>query len=193
MTEWIVYIYYVAIVLAIVLVGLSGIGALGLDLDHDGHPDMEGDHDNGGILSLLGIGKAPLSILLMSYLLSFGAAGILFCAVGSYLPNYEFYSLVFSSGFSVVSTAVFARIVARFIPSVETYAKGKEDLLSREGVVITRVSPMVGGSVDVRDAGGSLHRIPAITISGAIMANEKVLVVLYDDEKSTYEVERLPN
>jgi membrane protein implicated in regulation of membrane protease activity len=192
---WVVYLYYTAIVLAVILVGLTAMGALGVDLDMDGHPDVGHDHhgDHGGLLSLLGVGKAPIAILVMSYLLCFGAAGVLFVMVGEHLiDNVEFYSLVFAIVFSVVSTSVFARIVGRFIPTVETYTKKSSDLVGREATVITRITP-TSGSADVRDASGSLHRIPAKTESGEITRGEKVLVVNFDEEKSTFVVEQLPS
>jgi membrane protein implicated in regulation of membrane protease activity len=189
---WVVYLYYTAIALAVVLVGLTAMGALGVDLDMDGHPDVDHDH-HGGMLSLLGVGKAPVAILVMSYLLSFGAAGVLFVMVGEhFIDSIEFYSLVFAIVFSVISTSMFARIVGRFIPTVETYTKKSSDLVGREATVITRITP-TSGSADVRDASGSLHRIPAKTEAGEIARGEKVLVVNFDEEKSTFVVEQLPS
>lgn len=187
---WVCYLYYTAIVLAILLVGLTAAGALGLDMDMDGHPDVDGDSDH-SLLSLLGVGKAPLAVLVLSYLLSFGMAGVLFVMLTEkWLVDFESFSLMFSCVFSLVSTAVFARILGRLVPSIETYAKHRKELVGCEGVVVTRVTP-TSGSVDVKDSSGSLHRLSAVTISGEFVKGERILVVSYD-EKSTFVVEQYP-
>jgi membrane protein implicated in regulation of membrane protease activity len=190
--SWVIYLYYAAIVLSVILVGLSAMGALGIDMDMDGHPDLESDA-HPSILSLLGVGKAPLAILVLSYLLSFGVAGVLFVMLTeNWLDGFEGYSLGFSALFSVVSTAALAGVLGRMVPTVESYAKKYDQLVGREGVVITRITP-TSGSADVRDSGGSLHRIPAVTISGEISRGEKILVVSYDYDDSTFVVEQLPS
>lgn len=187
------WVYYGAIALTIVMVGLMAVGAIGhgLDMDHD--HDHDADAGEAPLLSLLGIGKAPLSVLAISYSLSFGVAGILFYMVShSWLGSWEPWSLGFATGFSLVSTAIFARVVHAFVPSVETYAKKPADLLGRVGVVITRVT-VGSGSIDVRDAQGTLHRLSAVTESGEVSAGNKVAVLRFDDERRLYFIEQIPD
>lgn len=187
------WIYYGAVAIAIVMVALMALGAVGhgLDMDHD--HDHDADVDDLSVLSLLGVGKAPLSVLAISYSLSFGVAGILFVLVShSWMPAYEMWSLGFSAVFSVVFSSIFARVLHYFVPSVESYAKKPSDLTGRTGVAMTSVAAD-RGAVDVRDAGGTLHRLPAVTESGEIASGEKILVVLFDEERKRYVVEQLPS
>lgn len=190
------YVYYGAIGIAILMVALLAMGAFhhDMDMDHDHDHDAEAETEGGfSPLSLLGIGKAPLSILAISYSLSFGVAGILFVLVShSWLAGYEMWSLGFAGAFSVVFSSIFARVLHYFVPSVETYAKKPSDLTGRTGVAMTTVAKD-RGSVDVRDAGGTLHRLPAVTESGEIPSGTSVLVVLFDEERSLYVVEQLPS
>jgi membrane protein implicated in regulation of membrane protease activity len=185
------WIYYGAVGVAVLLAGLSAIGAYGhgLDMDHDHDADADAEAP---LLALLGIGRAPLSIMTISWLLTFGAAGILFMMLAeSWLLGHEWYSLAFASGFSLAFTAIFARVLGRFVPSVESYSKHERDLAGSTGVVVTRVHPD-GGSVDISST-GSMHRISAVTVSGEIAAGEKVLVISFDDEHKRFVVEQLPN
>lgn len=191
--SWILYLYYAAIGAAVLLVGLTALGSFGLDLDHDGHPDFDDDHeDAGGLLSLLGVGKAPMSILMMSYFLTFGLAGVIFCLASSHISGYEMYSVIFSVVCSVTLTSVGARTLGHLIPTVETYSSSNQDLIGRSGIAFTTVSSRMG-SADVTDLRGSLHRIPVVTISGKIESGSKILVVNYNDENSTFVVEQLPD
>jgi hypothetical protein len=191
--SWILYLYYTAIGAAILLVGLTALGSFGLDLDHDGHPDFDDDHeDAGGLLSLLGVGKAPMSILMMSYFLIFGLAGVIFCLAGSQLDGYELYSLIFAGSCSLVLTSLGASTLGRLIPTVETYSSTNKDLIGSSGVAFTTVSQN-SGSANITDLRGSLHRIPAVTVSGTIDSGSKILVVNYNDENSTFVVEQLPD
>lgn len=192
------YVYYGAVGIAILMVALLAMGAFHHDMDMDHDADADHDHDAEGesegfsLLSLLGVGRAPLSILAVSYSLTFGVAGILFVLVShSWLVGYEMWSLGFAATFAVVSSSIFARVLHYFVPSVESYTKKPSDLTGRTGVAMTTVKKD-SGSVDVRDVGGTVHRLPAVTESGEIAAGESILVVLFDEERRLYVVEQLP-
>jgi len=189
------WVFYGAVGIAILMVGLMALGTIGhdVDMDHDHDHDVDDEVEGFSILSLLGIGKAPLSILAISYTLTFGIAGIVFQMVShSWLAGWEMWALGFAIVFSLVSTSIFARIVHMLIPSTESYAKKPTDLLGRVGVVVTRVTA-TDGSVDARDAGGTLHRLRAVVESGEIVAGEKIAVLRFDDERRVYFVEQLPD
>jgi hypothetical protein len=86
---WYNVIFYVAIIMgmAFVLVSAMGLGADGdadLDVDGDGELDMEVETDGHGesdvfqkVLSLFGVGRCPLSIVIFSALLIFGGTGVI--------------------------------------------------------------------------------------------------------------------
>lgn len=187
------WVFYGAVGIAILMVALMALGTIGhADMDHDHDHDIDDDAEGFSILSLLGIGRAPLSVLAISYTLTFGVAGIVFQMVShSWLPGWEMWALGFAIAFSLVSTSIFARVVHVFIPSVESYAKKPTDLLGRIGVVVTRVTT-TDGSADARDAGGTMHRLRVVVESGEILAGEKIAVLRFDEERRVYFVEQLP-
>lgn len=200
--NWTYWVFYGSMGASVLMVAANFLGIFDMEMDHDVDHDVDVDHDidadhdhDGGVnlnlLSLLGIGKVPLSILLMTWLMVFGMAGTTVnMASGSWLPGHGVISLFIAFAAALVVGGVVARFVGKHIPSTETYTVSKEDLIACNGVASTTVTTS-SGSADIQDDGGSRHRVSAVTVSGEIQRGTKVHVISYGGDNS-YVVEQLP-
>ncbi|MFA5185145.1 MAG: hypothetical protein WC551_01540 [Patescibacteria group bacterium] len=146
------------------------------------------------ILRFLGVGKAPIAVLLMTFCLFFGLAGILLNQLFTKVMSGENFGLV-SVGLALIIAFVLARLVAgtihRFLPSFETYSVTNKDLVGRMATLILPADAK-NGTAQVHDQQGSLHQIACRTDGPAIAKGASVLIVQYNSENDTYLVERNP-
>jgi len=165
--------------LPIVLAILLGAGALsGLGDVGDG-PDLEVDHDGDvahPVLELLGIGKAPLMVLLSAGLLGFGAIGLGVSALTS-----SWIALAVALVAAPVSMGLLGRLLGRTLPTSESYAVDHDALIGRIGVARLRVETDFGVA-QVRDQHGSLHEIRC-RAEEPVAAGETLVVVGFDGER----------
>lgn len=148
-------------------------------------------------LTLLGLGRTPITLVLGTLFLCWGAIGLL---VNRLLGVHQAPG-VFAIGLSLAITAVFAgaatRMVAgvagQIIPATETYAIRQEDLVGRLGTAVYAVTEFAG-TIQVSDSYGALHRVMACTPpgAGAISAGSPVLVIARQPEDGRYVVEKPP-
>ncbi len=162
------------------------------DVDIDADLDADGGFDSLSVLAFLGIGKAPLMVVLVVLLGSMAVIGwtlntLLETILGSY-PAWGLV-LVFPLAFifgGLISSRV-ARIIGRLLPSINTTATSAAGLVGRRGAVI---SPRVDGKyglVRVRDQGGTLINVFAITGDDEpIDGKSEVVLVDYDAAKKRY-------
>lgn len=195
--QWLVFL------LPLALAALLAIAsALGLAGDHDADTDASHDHDLDGAdqdaesehdaapswLGLLGVGYAPLSVLLIC-LLTYWAV------IGS-LGNYFLGSARISGSIglalvgSLVATAGTARLIRRFFPLNESYSVGRHELIGQEGVAIYPITE-TSGTVRLHDKLGTLRQLDSrIAKHGAtIPENTRVVVVDYDRESQVFTVQ----
>jgi membrane protein implicated in regulation of membrane protease activity len=176
------------------------------DVDTDADGDADADHDiehdgaaDGvpGALSLLayiGMGKAPLAVVL---LILFGTVGILGWMLNS-LVNSVFgtYPGIAFAGVMPITLIVggfvssrISRLIGRALPPVSTTAMRAQAFVGRRGTVI---SPYVDGKyglVHLRDQGGTLISVFAVTASPEpIKRGSDVVLVSYDQGKRQYAV-----
>jgi membrane protein implicated in regulation of membrane protease activity len=157
-----------------------------LDVDADGLPDLL------SILAFLGVGKAPLMVVLVVLMGSMAVIGwtlntVLEVVLGSY-PAWGLL-LVLPIAFIVgglISSRI-SRYIGRALPSISSTATGATGLIGRRGAVI---SPRIDGNyglVRVRDQGGTLINVFAITTEEEpITGKSEVVLVEYDSEKKRY-------
>jgi membrane protein implicated in regulation of membrane protease activity len=157
-----------------------------LDVDADGLPDLL------SVLAFLGVGKAPLMVVLVVLLGSMAVIGwtlntVLEAVLGSY-PTWGLL-LVLPIAFLIgglISSRV-SRTIGRALPSISSTATGATGLIGRRGAVI---SPRIDGNyglVRVRDQGGTLINVFAITTEEEpITGKSEVVLVEYDSEKKRY-------
>lgn len=175
------------------------IGGLG-DGDADGDADLDGDAEldaDGGVfdgaLEAIGVGRAPLTIVLMALLGSFGLLGLLGNTVvtnllGRYpdaaLPAVLLLSLVLG----LLMTGRISRLFARIAPDTSA-AISFEQLIGRVGVVVSPSISPTYGRVQVRDSFGSLHTVFAVIDGGApLPERSEVALLAYDSPRRCFVV-----
>lgn len=171
------------------------------DLDHDAEHDV--DHDmsrdslsNFSWLAFIGIGKAPLMVVILIVLMTTGLLGWLLngLALGllGFFPGLLLLATLLVSlvAGSLVTSRV-TRFIGRALPPVSTTATRAQALVGRPGTVI---SPFVDGRygmVHLRDDGGTLISLFAITEDEqSIGRGESVILLSYDAVQRRYLVTR---
>lgn len=150
-----------------------------------------------GLLSFLGFGRAPLSILLQGFMLFWGAVG--FYATRIAQESQPHPAVFVPVGMAAAGIGglcgmkLIAAFASRFMKPMETYAIRKDDLIGEIGIVTYPVSQKMG-RVHVYDRHGTLHIESCRTLpdSEPISRNEKVLLVKHDPHRDLYWVERSP-
>lgn len=206
-------IFIISLVVGVVLVLGNAFGVMGHDADHDVDHDVDhdADHDQAGgehdhdahhehqerlflkALTLLGIGKVPFSIVWMTAALVFGGAGIVLNTVLAPVLRVPWiYGWISFAGALVVMVTVtgyFAGIVHRLMPTTETYAGKRSDLVGCCGTLVLATDEK-RGLANVHDPRGNLHQITCRTMNGTtIPSGVAVTVVDYMKENNVYVVE----
>jgi amino acid transporter len=194
----------------LVLAFLSAIG-VGSDheaeSDHDHDHDHDNDHDHGqgehhgeagfvsGALSLLGVGRVPLMILLTMLFLFFGFIGVsVNLLLARHLPPISLVPVALLTGLlgSYFLTASFGRAIARIVPKEESYATSFEKLVGQTGHVVlvlgaseayTQVTDRFGNFQEIRCKeldGKPLHQGQAVLIT-SVDVNEHICFVVEND------------
>ena len=188
------------------------------DLDHDVDHDVDHDAEHelghelapaghalaagGGLsfmstLAFLGVGKAPLMVVLLILFGTVGALGWLLNGLtlalfGGGYPLVAFGGVVivgFAAG-GVISSRV-TLLIARALPPFVSSASPAEALVGRTGTVISPTVDAQYGQVHVRDAGGTLITIFAVTRGEAPIARgEEVVTVSFEKAQKRYMVTR---
>lgn len=183
-----------------VLGGTDGAGDADGDFDAeaDTHADADSDHDHDvaghpSLITLLGLGRVPLTILLMLWLLLFGALGVsLKAALGFSSPSVSTaIAAVVSVPVTLVVTGFVARGLSRLMPSTETYAATKAGLIGLSGTAELEVNGE-WGMANVRDEGGALHKLRCRTYGGVVEKGTEVLITDYDPDADFFIVEESP-
>lgn len=137
------------------------------------------------VLSLFGIGRAPLSLLLVSFSFLWGMLG--------WLANSAFSSFIASPAIfiwpsvavALVGSLLLTRLLAsglhRFMPATETYAISNRQLVGRLASVRYAVSDR-NGTAQLYDDQGRLHEVPVRVLPGEdpIPAQSTVILWRYD-------------
>jgi hypothetical protein len=162
-------------------------GHLDGDLDGDADGTTDGTADTATLLALLGIGKAPLSVFMITLLFAFGGVGLcLSVLLASWLKGPMV--CVLAGVFALLVARTVARLIGRYVPSVESYATEKTDVLGATGVAETAIDARFGVTL-VTDGSGSLLQLKCRAHAGPIRKGREVLIVDYDEESDFYIVE----
>lgn len=176
-----------------------------LDVDHDADLDPDLDHDVGadvtdlstwvGVLQFLGVGQAPLTMILLLLVGSFGLLGwvmnMLVLRVFPAYPNWALAAiLVAALCLSVWVTSRAARFIGRVLPAFTSTATSTARLVSRPGRVISAQVDQSYGQVKLRDSGGTLITVFVKVDPGKppIPRDTEVYLVGYDPDKKVFTV-----
>ena len=176
----------------------------GANLDHDLDHSVEragveafghrGEAAESGLLdralSVLGIGKVPLSLVLVSWCYIWGVAGyasnLMF---SSFLPAalYAWLSLGVAGAGALVLTRYLAGGLARVLPRTETYGVYTADLVGRPAVVRYAVTPTFG-TAQLYDEHGTMHEVDCRTRPDGtpIPSGTRVALVEYDEARQVF-------
>lgn len=163
----------------------SGDAADGHD-GHDGHGEADAD---AGLLSALGVGKVPLSIIWQTYAISFALAGMTMNAVylsrHGTLPTYTLvWTLPAALLLGFLITSALGRLLSRVTANPEQEATSRSQLVGKTGVVISSKVDQQFGEIRVRDKTGHVVRVVCQTReSTPIPEGREVVVVEYDRDR----------
>jgi len=178
------------------------------DVDHDIDADADADHDadgeaghggGGGSSSIfaamtwLGIGRVPVSIVLLVLMLSWGVIG--FCSNQVLRQRIAdparigVVSIAIALVGSALVTRVTTRLVAKVLPDGETYAVRRHELLGSVGKAVSAINASFG-LVAVHDEHGHLFQVPARTRGEGIEISKgaNVRLVAYTAKNRTFHV-----
>jgi len=193
---WYNVIFIVPLLIACVLVVGAGFGVAGdfdadVDVDVDADADIDADIEESlfiKALSIFGVGKCPLSIVVLSALLIFGGAGIILNQI--FAPLLAPISVGGAVVAMLVLTRLVAMIVSKLMPRTETYAINSAHIEGLTGKLILKTTTNFG-EAHVRDHHGGLHKIKCRTYQGELAKGTPVLVVEKKDDGFFY-VEKDP-
>jgi hypothetical protein len=142
-------------------------------------------------LSMLGLGKVPLTVLLMMSNLIFGGVGIGMNAVLAPIIGvawiYGLISLAIATISALVLTGGASRLLNRVMPTSETVRITRHGLAGQSGVLLLPADT-TGGLAQITDFQGNIHNIRCRTFEGELPKGGPILVVEYDKEKDAYVV-----
>lgn len=173
----------IMLILAIVqLIGIADFGDADFDLDADGDglPDA-GMFD--GLLTLLGIGRVPLTIWLALFLFLFAGIGLSVQELATSLtgsPLDSWLAAVIAGVAALPMTGVFARPLGRILPKDHTTAVSTESLIGRRATITDGVARTGSPArARVKDVHGQTHyvMVEPHEASSEIHAGDEVLLV----------------
>lgn len=191
---------------ALSLLGFSkDVGGGGIDLDGDGVPDIgtSGGRHEPGHLSMegfgwLGLGKAPLSVLLQTLTLSFGLIGLIANAFAHDLVG-DWDVLGFPLAFAgasfgaVLTTRGVASLFFRFMPPERATGKQPGEFVRKSGKAASRITSSFGQVQVEEENDHSLLNACVAPDTSDIERGTEVLLVGYDKERRIYLAIPLPS
>jgi membrane protein implicated in regulation of membrane protease activity len=189
--EWWNLIFLLPALAAVLYVLLLAVGAAPVDdagFDFDADVEGDGGHD---LLSVLGLGRVPLSLILVSFCMLWGIIG--WFAVGAFSTiwpqpgTFIWPSLVAALLGAALLTRLMTNVLGRIMPRTESYGAGARELVGRLAEARYAITA-TGGTVQVYDQHGSLHEVPARVLPGEapIPAGARVILFRYDDVAGSY-------
>jgi hypothetical protein len=189
--EWWNLIFLLPALAAVLYVLLLAVGAAPVDdagFDFDADVDGDGGHD---LLSVLGLGRVPLSLILVSFCMLWGIIGWFamraFSTIWPEPGTFIWPSLAAALLGAAILTRVMTSLLGRIMPRTESYGAGAQELVGRLAEARYAITT-TGGTVQVYDQHGSLHEVPARVVPGdaPIPAGARVILFRYDSVAGSY-------
>ncbi len=168
-----------------------------VDVDHDAGLEHVNEFEPGMLaraLSFLGIGRVPLSIIIISFCFIWGFSGFASnTLLAPILPSIIFVwaSIAIAFVVSLSLTRILASVMARVMPATETYGVSLEQLVGKWGEAVTTIDETFG-QAHVHDDAGVLHTVQCVVKSGetAIPRGTQVILLFIDKTRSVFSVGR---
>jgi hypothetical protein len=166
---------------------------VGVEHDADlGHAEGAGELQVGvfeSLIGFLGVGKVPLTILLMSYCFVWGGTGLI--AINVLGQDAAWPAIGIAAAAAVFGTRYLAAGLGRLIPSVETYHTPQRQLVGLRGEVLYEVTE-TSGVVRVCDDQENLRDVAARVGPGTppVPAGTAVVLQRYNGATKSFLVER---
>lgn len=198
--QWWNLLFLLPLLLAVALLLVGGLGGIGEGDPHaDVHtphvevtggetPDTDGDHGShhplAEALEWAGVGVVPITLLFAAFLLFFGIVGLAanrFLDVAPHPEGRIWLTLGIATVGGLIGMAGFGAVGRRLLPRHEGPATGNRDLLGRAGRVVYEVTEDTG-TVQVRDASGTVHQIAARVPKGhsALVPGQQALIITFE-------------
>ncbi len=161
--------------------------------------DVQGDGEGGhasvmsSFLSFLGVGKIPLSLALMIFLLSWGFSGF---AINALLYRWlgasvvvGLISLPVAFAVTLALTGLCAALIGKIIPSDDATRERRQDLVGKAGEAMYDIDSSFGMAA-VRGEAGDMFQIPCRTPEGKprIVKGSRIVLFDYDRESGVFHV-----
>ncbi len=207
--EWQTLVFALPLGFGVLLVLGSAFGLVesDLELDIEAEADVEAEADIEAeaatdaqsvhvshatqLLELFGIGKVPMAILITCFSLLFGGIGLAAKFLFSAWPTLTMpiaLGLAISSAFGL--TSAIGKAVARWLPSTETYATKRHQLVGSLGVAELPIHKSFG-LANITADDGSLLKVRCISET-QIAKGEPILITDFDPATNQYLVELSP-
>lgn len=202
--QWWNLLFLLPLLLAVALLLVGGLGGIGEGTAHggaDGHGEVhpveahdgvvggvdgadDGDHALTEALERVGVGVVQMTLLAAAFLLFFGMAGLAanrFLDVATHPEGRVWLAAGIATVGGLVGMAGFGAVGRKFLPRHEGPATGNRDLLGRAGRVVYEVTAD-SGTVQVRDASGTVHQIAARIPQGhaPLEAGQSALIISFE-------------
>lgn len=166
----------------------------GIDLDGDGAPDVHDADSQNSVLSLLGFGRVPILIILLTMALTFGGTGVvcnMFLAPLLRLTSlFALVSVALAFVVMVTSTRVIAGLVARWMPTSVTKSFTKYGLIGSSGTLMLDADETSGIGQVVKD--GDVYQVEC-RAKPSIPKGATVLLIDFNESTNSFTVERDPS
>jgi membrane protein implicated in regulation of membrane protease activity len=148
-------------------------------------------------LSVLGLGKVPVSVMGMSLCFSWAGAGVALTALlRPWLQTPALFFPLAAAGAAVASvgvTSCLARVMAAYMPKSSSFHQRTEDLEGAVGEALYTIPVDAEGVIRVRDRHGSEVQFSAfIKAQEPVPAGACVLLLRYDAARHAFLVEQAP-
>ena len=175
-----------ALMVLLALIQLLGLGDWGADADLDTDIDGDAALQPGmmeGFLTLLGLGRVPLTIWLALFLLMFAGIGLSVQELAESLtgsPLHPWLAAVIAGGAALPVTGVLARPLGAVLPKDHTTAVRPESLIGRRATVTDGVARAASPArARVYDVHGQAHyvMVEPHEATSELHAGDEVLIV----------------
>lgn len=197
-TEWYEILFYGPFLIGVLFLFLLGTGMLpdhGADVDHDfdaSHQDVDGDAGPiSRALSVLGVGRAPVSVVLITLCFSWGftgwASNRVLQSLGFSLDWFSWISVVVAVVLSILFTGKISRLLARIMPTTETSILSAASFVGKRATALYPITETAGAASFVDDNGGQQEVLCRVdSMKGEIPPGSMVVLVRYEEGRQLF-------